>query len=129
MHLFVSLRLGCTFGKCCCPQKILLPLVIFKLYLRNKQGLFSWLFLGLFMVIKVFSGWQQCRERQRRFHFVIFWLLLFKNPLFLSLSNVLTSISRFSSQCFSTNAALHTKDGLHPQVKAACQVQRTDSVR
>ncbi|KAI4814307.1 hypothetical protein KUCAC02_003507 [Chaenocephalus aceratus] len=30
--------------------------------------------------------------------------------------------------CFSTNAALHTKDGFHPQVKAACQVQRTDSV-
>ncbi|KAL3042747.1 hypothetical protein OYC64_020632 [Pagothenia borchgrevinki] len=30
--------------------------------------------------------------------------------------------------CFSTNAALHTKDGFHPQVKAACQVQRTDTV-
>ncbi|KAK5858714.1 hypothetical protein PBY51_002834 [Eleginops maclovinus] len=30
--------------------------------------------------------------------------------------------------CFSTNAALHTKDGFHPQVKAACQVQRTDSL-
>ncbi|KAI4814427.1 hypothetical protein KUCAC02_003623 [Chaenocephalus aceratus] len=36
--------------------------------------------------------------------------------------------SAFSAVCFSTNAALHTKDGFHPQVKAACQVQRTDSV-
>ncbi|XP_075958856.1 ras-related protein Rab-34 isoform X1 [Anarhichas minor] len=30
--------------------------------------------------------------------------------------------------CFSPNAALHTKDGFHPQVKAACQVQKTDTV-
>uniref|UniRef100_M4AIG3 RAB34, member RAS oncogene family b n=1 Tax=Xiphophorus maculatus TaxID=8083 RepID=M4AIG3_XIPMA len=26
--------------------------------------------------------------------------------------------------CFSPNAALHTKDGFHPQVRAACQVQK-----
>uniref|UniRef100_A0A3Q3NPC5 RAB34, member RAS oncogene family b n=1 Tax=Labrus bergylta TaxID=56723 RepID=A0A3Q3NPC5_9LABR len=31
-------------------------------------------------------------------------------------------------QCFSPNAALHTKDGFHPQVKAACQVQKTGTV-
>ncbi|XP_037543283.1 ras-related protein Rab-34 [Nematolebias whitei] len=30
-------------------------------------------------------------------------------------------------KCFSPNAALHTKEGFHPQVKAACQVQKTDS--
>lgn len=33
-----------------------------------------------------------------------------------------------SLQCFSPNAALHTKDGFHPQVKAICQVQKTDTV-
>ncbi|XP_022594642.1 ras-related protein Rab-34-like isoform X2 [Seriola dumerili] len=32
-------------------------------------------------------------------------------------------------KCFSPNAALHTKDGFHPQVKAACQVQKTGTVR
>lgn len=32
-------------------------------------------------------------------------------------------------KCFSPNAALHTKDGFHPQVKAICQVQKTDTVR
>ncbi|XP_067347678.1 ras-related protein Rab-34-like isoform X2 [Channa argus] len=31
-------------------------------------------------------------------------------------------------QCFSPNAALHTKDGFHPKVKAVCQVQKTDSL-
>ncbi|XP_023143335.2 ras-related protein Rab-34 [Amphiprion ocellaris] len=31
-------------------------------------------------------------------------------------------------QCFSPNAALHTKDGFHPQVKAMCQFQRTATV-
>ncbi|XP_005813147.1 ras-related protein Rab-34-like [Xiphophorus maculatus] len=31
-------------------------------------------------------------------------------------------------KCFSPNAALHTKDGFHPQVRAACQVQKTDGV-
>ncbi|XP_077961398.1 ras-related protein Rab-34 isoform X3 [Gasterosteus aculeatus] len=30
--------------------------------------------------------------------------------------------------CFSPNAALHVKDGFHPQVKAACQLQKTDTV-
>ncbi|XP_056267675.1 ras-related protein Rab-34 [Pseudoliparis swirei] len=30
--------------------------------------------------------------------------------------------------CFSPNAALQTKDGFHPQVKAACEVQKTDIV-
>nr|XP_015816998.2 ras-related protein Rab-34 [Nothobranchius furzeri] len=30
-------------------------------------------------------------------------------------------------KCFSPNAALHTKESFHPQVKAACQVQKTDS--
>ncbi|KAI3373765.1 hypothetical protein L3Q82_022351 [Scortum barcoo] len=33
-----------------------------------------------------------------------------------------------SFQCFSPNAALHTKDGFHPQVKAVCQVQKTATV-
>ncbi|TMS14304.1 Ras-related protein Rab-34 [Larimichthys crocea] len=32
------------------------------------------------------------------------------------------------SQCFSPHAALHTKDGFHPQVKAVCQVQKTATV-
>lgn len=36
---------------------------------------------------------------------------------------------KHSFQCFSSNAALHTKDGFHPQVKAACRVQRTDARR
>ncbi|KAG8008018.1 Ras-related protein Rab-34 [Nibea albiflora] len=31
-------------------------------------------------------------------------------------------------QCFSPHAALHTKDGFHPQVKAVCQVQKTATV-
>ncbi|XP_035522824.1 ras-related protein Rab-34-like [Morone saxatilis] len=31
-------------------------------------------------------------------------------------------------KCFSPNAALHTKDGFHPQVKAVCQVQKTGTV-
>ncbi|XP_044078349.1 ras-related protein Rab-34 isoform X2 [Siniperca chuatsi] len=30
--------------------------------------------------------------------------------------------------CFSPNAALHTKDGFHPQVRAICQVQKTCTV-
>nr|XP_004550231.1 ras-related protein Rab-34 isoform X2 [Maylandia zebra] len=31
-------------------------------------------------------------------------------------------------KCFSANAALHTKEGFHPHVKAACQVQKADTV-
>ncbi|KAM9333566.1 ras-related protein Rab-34 [Pholidichthys leucotaenia] len=31
-------------------------------------------------------------------------------------------------KCFSPNAALHTKDGFHPHVRAACQVQKKDAV-
>ncbi|KAM9788347.1 ras-related protein Rab-34-like [Neosynchiropus ocellatus] len=31
-------------------------------------------------------------------------------------------------QCLSPHAALHTRDGFHPQVKAACRVQRSHSV-
>lgn len=31
-------------------------------------------------------------------------------------------------KCFSPHAALHTKDGFHPQVKAACQGHKTESV-
>ncbi|KAM9846798.1 ras-related protein Rab-34 [Aulostomus maculatus] len=31
-------------------------------------------------------------------------------------------------KCFSPHAALHTKDGFHPQVKAVCQIQKTDSL-
>nr|XP_019952685.1 PREDICTED: ras-related protein Rab-34-like [Paralichthys olivaceus] len=31
-------------------------------------------------------------------------------------------------KCFSQNAALHTKDGFHPQVKAVCQVQKSGTV-
>ncbi|XP_047234629.1 ras-related protein Rab-34 isoform X2 [Girardinichthys multiradiatus] len=31
-------------------------------------------------------------------------------------------------KCFSSNAALHTKEGFHPQVRAACQGQKTDGV-
>ncbi|XP_053702555.1 ras-related protein Rab-34-like [Synchiropus splendidus] len=31
-------------------------------------------------------------------------------------------------KCFSPHAALHTRDSFHPQVTAACQVQRPDSV-
>ncbi|MED6242344.1 hypothetical protein ATANTOWER_003397 [Ataeniobius toweri] len=31
-------------------------------------------------------------------------------------------------KCFSSNAALHTKEGFHPQVRAACQAQKTDGV-
>ncbi|KAI4814425.1 hypothetical protein KUCAC02_003621 [Chaenocephalus aceratus] len=48
--------------------------------------------------------------------------------LFLPQSKSLASESNTHRLCASTNAALHTKDGFHPQVKAACQVQRTDSV-
>ncbi|XP_015254316.1 PREDICTED: ras-related protein Rab-34-like isoform X2 [Cyprinodon variegatus] len=32
-------------------------------------------------------------------------------------------------KCFSPNAALHTKESFHPQVRAACQIQKTDGVR
>uniref|UniRef100_A0A3P8TK70 RAB34, member RAS oncogene family b n=1 Tax=Amphiprion percula TaxID=161767 RepID=A0A3P8TK70_AMPPE len=38
------------------------------------------------------------------------------------------SFLHLSSQCFSPNAALHTKDGFHPQVKAMCQFQRAATV-
>ncbi|XP_029374678.1 ras-related protein Rab-34 isoform X1 [Echeneis naucrates] len=31
-------------------------------------------------------------------------------------------------KCFSPNAALHTKEGFHPQVKAACQVPKADTL-
>uniref|UniRef100_A0A8C5DI20 Ras-related protein Rab-34-like n=1 Tax=Gouania willdenowi TaxID=441366 RepID=A0A8C5DI20_GOUWI len=31
-------------------------------------------------------------------------------------------------QCFSPNAALHTKDTFHPQVRAVCQVQKAGSL-
>ncbi|XP_026038951.1 ras-related protein Rab-34 isoform X1 [Astatotilapia calliptera] len=31
-------------------------------------------------------------------------------------------------KCFSANAALHTKEGFHPHVKAACQLQKADTV-
>ncbi|XP_036974703.1 ras-related protein Rab-34 isoform X1 [Acanthopagrus latus] len=31
-------------------------------------------------------------------------------------------------RCFSPHAALHTKDGFHPQVKAVCQVQKAGTV-
>ncbi|XP_075887378.1 ras-related protein Rab-34-like [Nelusetta ayraudi] len=31
-------------------------------------------------------------------------------------------------KCFSPNAALHTKDSFHPQVKAVCQVQKASAV-
>ncbi|XP_072230940.1 ras-related protein Rab-34-like [Leuresthes tenuis] len=31
-------------------------------------------------------------------------------------------------KCFSPNAALHTKEGFHPQVKAVCQAQKTDAM-
>uniref|UniRef100_A0A673BU14 RAB34, member RAS oncogene family b n=1 Tax=Sphaeramia orbicularis TaxID=375764 RepID=A0A673BU14_9TELE len=34
----------------------------------------------------------------------------------------------FFSQCFSPNAALHTKDGFHPQVKAVCRVPKGGTV-
>ncbi|KAG7515374.1 ras-related protein Rab-34-like [Solea senegalensis] len=31
-------------------------------------------------------------------------------------------------KCFSPDAALHTKDSFHPQVKAVCRVQKSDTV-
>lgn len=49
--------------------------------------------------------------------------------LFSSLSFSVSDCFLFLTQCFSPNAALHTKESFHPQVKAVCQAQKTGTVK